>query len=507
MDLQSQSPERPAEDRPDGAIAQITAPSAATADAMTTTPAPAEPQPQRQAVGVAAALHGPIVPTMLRLGLPTLLVLVVQTLVGVAETYFVSFLGTDALAGVALVFPVLMLMQMMANGGIGGGVASAVARALGAGRRDDAKTLVWHALVLGVAFGLVFMVVALLGGPWLYRALGGTGGSLAAALTYSNAVFVGAIPLWITALLAAALRGAGNVKVPARVIFIGALILIPLSPALIFGFGPLPRLGIAGAGAAVVIYYAAASLVLIWYLLSPRATVRLALARVERRHVRAIMSVGGLSALGTVQTNLTVALVTGAVGRYGSEAIAGYGVASRLDYLLIPLLFGFGTAVVTMVGANVGAGQAGRARRIAWIGAAIGGNATGLIGVAAAVFPNAWTGIFTDDAAVLATSALYLRTVAPFYALLGVGMMLYFASQGAGRVLWPVLGGTARLLIAGAAGWIAAVWLGFGLAGLFAIVAAASVVFGLVCVAAVRSPRWGLPPQTLAGVPGSPRSQ
>jgi Na+-driven multidrug efflux pump len=93
--------------------------------------------------------------------------------------------------------------------------------------------------------------------------------------------------------------------------------------------------------------------------------------------VSAIMRVGGLSAIGTIQANLTVALVTGAVGIYGAPVTAGYGIASRLDYLLIPLLFGFGTAAVTMVGANVGAGNAARARRIAWIGAAIGGGATG----------------------------------------------------------------------------------------------------------------------------------
>jgi putative MATE family efflux protein len=463
----------------------------ATARVRPTRPVTAAPKAAPPA-GVAAALHGPIVPTMLRLGLPTLVVLVVQTLVGVAETYFVSFLGTDALAGVALVFPVLMLMQMMANGGIGGGVAAAVARALGAGRVDDARALVFHALVIGAAFGLVFMIAALAGGQLLYRALGGAGQSLAAAQTYSNVIFLGAIPLWITALLSAALRGAGNVKVPALIIFAGALVLIPLSPALIFGWGPFPRLGIAGAGTAVVIYYVAAAVLLIAYLSSGRATLRLAPSPLEGRLIGTIMSVGGLSAIGTIQANLTVALVTGAVGLYGAAAIAGYGIASRLEYLLIPLLFGFGTATVTMVGANVGAGQAQRARRVAWTGAAIGGGATGVIGLFAAVFPNAWTGLFSTDQVVLATSALYLRTVAPFYALFGAGYMLYFASQGAGRVLWPVLGGTARLILAGVFGWLAASRLSFNLFELFITVAAASVLFGAVCIAAVRAKQWGI---------------
>jgi Na+-driven multidrug efflux pump len=168
-------------------------------------------------------LSGPITPTMLRLALPTIVVLVVQTLVGVAETYFVSFLGTDALAGVALAFPVVMLMQMMSNGGIGGGVSSAVARALGANRHADADALVWHAIVLACVFGIAFMAAAILGGPILYRAMGGAGSTLTAAVTYSGVVFSGAIPIWVTALLSSALRGAGNVKVPAFVILAGAV--------------------------------------------------------------------------------------------------------------------------------------------------------------------------------------------------------------------------------------------------------------------------------------------
>ena len=151
-------------------------------------------------------LTGAILPTMLKLAIPTLIVLVVQTMVGIAETYFVSFLGTDALAGVALVFPVLMLMQMMSNGGIGGGVASAVARALGAGRKDEADALVLNALVLAVIFGAVFSAAEFLGGTALYRALGGQGATLAASLAYANTVFAGAALVWIVSLMAAALR-------------------------------------------------------------------------------------------------------------------------------------------------------------------------------------------------------------------------------------------------------------------------------------------------------------
>jgi len=452
------------------------------------TAAPLPPATARQQ----ALLNGPIVATLLRLALPTVVVMVVQTLVGVAETYFVSFLGTDALAGVALVFPVLMLMQMMSNGGIGGGVASAIARALGAGRKDEADALVLNALVLAVIFGAVFTAAELLGGQALYRSLGGRGGALAASLEYADVVFSGAILVWIVSLLAAALRGAGNTAVPAAVIFASAFVLLPLSPMLIFGWGPFPRLGVAGAGLAVVIYYLIATVVLIGYLTSARSGLRLPLdfRLIEKRLLADILRVGGLSAVGTIQANLTVILVTGAVGLFGTDAIAGYGIASRLDYILVPLLFALGTAALTMVGTNFGAGQVRRAERIAWIAALVGAGITELIGLAVAVFPQGWLTLFSTDPSVLAAGTLYLRTVGPFYGMVGLGMLLYFAGQGAGRVVWPVLAGAARLLIAGGVGWIVVADFGGGLRELFIAAAVASIAFGGITAVALRLRGW-----------------
>src|SRR5579871_1292836 len=136
-------------------------------------------------------LEAPIAPTLLRLAAPNVLVMLMQASVGLIETYFVGKLGTAALAGVALVFPVVMLMQMMSAGAMGGGIASAIARALGGGRRADADALVLHALAIAVIFGLAFMVALLGGGRWLYAAMGGNGAALDAALTYSNVVFCG----------------------------------------------------------------------------------------------------------------------------------------------------------------------------------------------------------------------------------------------------------------------------------------------------------------------------
>jgi Na+-driven multidrug efflux pump len=278
------------------------------------------------------------------------------------------------------------------------------------------------------------------------------------------------------------------VKVPALVIILGAFILLPLSPALIYGWGPIPSLGVAGGGAAVVVYYLLAAFVLMQYLRSSRSLVKLRIVPLQRRLFQDILGVGLLSAIGTVQANLTVIAVTAAVGKFGTDAIAGYSIASRLEYMQIPLIFGFGTALVTMVGMNIGAGQEARARRIAWIGAAMAFGVTESIGLAAMAFPHVWIGLFSEDPNVLSMGTQYIWTVAPFYGAVGIGLALYFASQGAKRVLFPVLAGTIRMIIAGFVGWSAVVWFGAGLSTLFQIGALAAVVYGGLTAASIL---WG----------------
>jgi len=436
-------------------------------------------------------LEGPIVSTLLRLATPNVLVMFVQASVGLIETYFVAKLGTDALAGVALVFPVLMLMQMMSAGAMGGGISSAIARALGAGRRTDADALVVHALAIAVGFGLLFMLAVLGSGRWLYSAMGGSGASLTAALTYSNVVFSAAILIWVFNSLASVIRGTGNMAVPAVITAVGAAALIPLSPCLIFGWGVFPRLGVAGGAVAVIAFYAVGSIALVAYLRAGRGLVRLSFvdARFRWPLFRDILRVGAVGALITVQTNLTIAIATGFVGRFGAAAIAGYGTASRLEYLLIPLVFGLGGPLVAIVGTNIGAGQRDRALRAAWIGAGIAAGLTEVIGLSAAAFPHAWLSLFDTDPAMLDAGSRYLYAVGPFYGLFGLGLALYFASQGAGRLSWPLIANLVRLVIAAGGGWLAMRWSG-DVSYVFVALSAALAAFGLMNAGAVASGAW-----------------
>jgi putative MATE family efflux protein len=385
----------------------------------------------------------------------------------------------------------VMLMQMMSAGAMGGGISSAIARALGARRREDADALALHALVIGSVFGVVFMALILVCGPALYSAMGGSGAALDAALTYSNVIFSGVVLLWIFNSLANVIRGTGNMAVPAAVTCIGALLLIPLSAALIFGWGPIPALGIAGGAFAFVTFYAIGSAVLALYLWTGRSVVRPSLhGRGFRWPLFSdILRVGLVAALVTVATNATIAISTGFVGQFGPAAIAGYGVGSRLEYLLVPLAFGFGGPLVALVGTNIGAGQRQRALRAAWIGAAIAAGLTEVIGLCAAAFPHAWLTLFDTDPLMLDAGSRYLRTVGPFYGLFGLGMALYFASQGAGRLKWPLLANITRLAIAAGGGWIALNASG-ELTHVFIAQSAALAAFGIINAAAVARGAW-----------------
>jgi putative MATE family efflux protein len=436
-------------------------------------------------------LEAPIAPTLLRLGAPNVLVMFAQASVGLIETYFVGRLGTDALAGVAMVFPVIMLMQMMSAGAIGGGIASAIARALGAQRRADADSLVLHALIVSLGFGIVFMLAALLGGRWLYTLMGGSGAALEAAVTYSHWVFAGAILVWLFNSLAAVIRGTGNMAVPANVTVAGVLFLIPVSPLLIFGWGPIPGMGIAGGAVALLLYYLVGTLALWIYLRSSRSLLKPKFKGVTLRWplFKDILRIGLVGSIATLSTNLSIGIATALAGHFGSGAIAGYGTASRLEYLLVPLVFGLGAPLVAMVGTCMGAGQRERAMRAAWTGAAMAFVLTELIGVAAALFPHPWLRLFGSDPAMLETGTQYLQHVGPFYGFFGVGLVLYFASQGAGRLLWPVVGNLCRLAVAGLGGWLALRW-GGQLTDVFAVQGVAMVVYGVVIASAIAGGAW-----------------
>ncbi|MBI2737348.1 MAG: MATE family efflux transporter [Rhodospirillales bacterium] len=447
----------------------------------------------RQAVPAVAArtrllLEGPIMPTMLRIATPNLAVNVILIAVTASvDAHFVGYLGLEALAGLALVFPFLMLMQQMANMAMGGAIAAAVARSLGAGRTDEARALAHHALVIAAGAASLFSAAFLLGGPALYRLLGERGPVLAAALEYSNVIFAGATAYWLLGALTSIVRGTGHAAILAWVYIAAEALHIALVPLLVFGWGPVPALGVTGAGLATVISFLASATALAIYLASGRTAITLSFAdvRLERKLFGEILKVGAPMSLAPVLNNAALATLTTFAGVLGVTSLAAFGAAVRLEYLLYPLNFSMGAAVLAMVGANVGARQFGRAARIVWIALGLSASAMACVSLIAIAAPGLWMGLFNSDPKILADGTLYLAIVGPAYPFVA-GTLLNSAFQSTRQPQWPLAAMSCRLAVVVLGGWIAVEILQTGLAGIAVVTALGLVTMGGVLIGAFR---------------------
>jgi putative MATE family efflux protein len=436
-------------------------------------------------------LLGPILPTLLRLSAPNVLAMSVAVLVGIAETWYVGQLGTIALAAMALVFPFGMLTQMMSNGAMGGGVSSAVSRALGASDLERARILAFHALVISVVAGVIYAFVFIAFGSVFYYWLGGRDEVLAEATKFSNVLFIGAVGIWVMNGLTSVVRGTGNMRVPSLVVLMTSLAQIVIGGCFGLGMGPLPRLGMAGVAGGTIVAYSAGSAFLLWYLMTGQGRLHMKLRGVKLQWplFADILKVGALACLSPLQSVLAVLVVTGLIARLGIVPLAGYSIGQRLEFLLIPIAFGIGVAAVPMVGMAIGAGNIARARQVAWTAGLVSAFNLFVVGLIVTLFPQLWAGMFTSNPAVLTAAHEYLRWAGPAFGFFGLGLTLYFASQGSGKVLGPVLASTLRLIIVVGVGtwltsWAQEPW------PFFALVSGAMVIYGLTTALSIRLTSW-----------------
>ena len=437
-------------------------------------------------------LEGPIVGTILTLAAPNVLSVVMQSLVSISDAWFVGHLGTVELAALALVFPTQMALGQMSAGAMGGGISSSVARALGSGNRAGAEAAAAHALAIALGMAALFAIVFAGFGRPIYGALGGSGRALDGAVAFANVLFIGCLAQWVANSMASVLRGTGDMKTPAYALVAAAALQIFLTGGLTLGWFGLPRLGIQGPAMAAAISFALAALWMASRLIGPKAAIRLRWPEGGFRwqSFRDILKVGLVACVVVILTNGTVLIVTGLIGRAGDAAIAGYGIGSRLEFMLVPISFGIGGALTALVGTNIGARQFARARRLAWTGALMSGGIAAAIGLVVALAPDLWLGLFTTDAGALASGRIYLGVVGPVYGFFGLAMALYFASQGTGEMVWPVIANLFRIVIAGAGALLALDVLGWGLPGLFAFVALGIVSFAGVLAFSTTRPAW-----------------
>lgn len=411
-------------------------------------------------------------------------------LVTIAETWYVGNLGLLPLAGMALVFPLVMLQQMLSAGSMGGAISSAISRALGSGDHDKAQALVLHATCIAIVIGLSFTLLFEVWGEPIFKLMGGTEEALTHCLAYARVAFLGSLSVWLTNALASVIRGSGNMKTPSVALLIASFLQVILSGILGLGWGPIPALGMQGIAGGFLIAFSASAIYFFMYLRSPRSTLQLQFNRpLSMPLFLDILKVGAMSSISSFLTVATILVLTRLISSFGPEALAGYGIGSRLEFLLVPMTFAFGVACVPMVGMALGANMFLRAKKVAWSGALMSASLIGTIGLIVTFWPMVWAGIFTANESVLAHACQYFLWVGPCYGFFAVGLCLYFASQGAGKMLGPVLAGTLRLVIVASGG----IWLtqNQGTAvQMFGLIAFGMVSYGLSTAWAVYNVSW-----------------
>ena len=437
-------------------------------------------------------LTKPIIPLLIRMSAPNTIAFFIQSLVVLTEVWFISRLGTNSLAAVALAFPLLMITQTMSGGALGGAITSAIARSMGADDIEKAERLIWHSIIISLGGAITFLILFLLFGKQLLFLLGGRGEILQESYAYCSILFFGGILLWLSGSLSAVLRGMGNMRFPATLMVITSSIQVMLSGGFILGWFGFPKLGVPGAAVAVLI---SSALMVTVILLKLRSKSIPASLRKERFQLRKILfdnifEVAIPASLSPLLVVGTILVLTGLVGRFGTEALAGYGIGSRVEFLMIPLIFGIGSAMTSIVGANIGALNIDRAEKVGILGGSTAGFVSILIGLTLAAFPEAWIQFFTDDIKAFEVTKKYIQIVGPFYIFQGIGLSLYFASQGANAMKWPTIATIARFIIACAGGGISVYWLDLGIESIFISSSAAMAIFGLMIFISIKKGAW-----------------
>ena len=437
-------------------------------------------------------LTKPIIPLLIRMSAPNTIAFFIQSLVVLTEVWFISRLGTNSLAAVALAFPLLMITQTMSGGALGGAITSAIARSMGADDIEKAERLIWHSIIISLGGAITFLILFLLFGKQLLFLLGGRGEILQESYAYCSILFFGGILLWLSGSLSAVLRGMGNMRFPATLMVITSSIQVILSGGFILGWFGFPKLGVPGAAVAVLI---SSALMVTVILLKLRSKSIPASLRKERFQLRKILfdnifEVAIPASLSPLLVVGTILVLTGLVGRFGTEALAGYGIGSRVEFLMIPLIFGIGSAMTSIVGANIGALNIDRAEKVGILGGSTAGFVSILIGLTLAAFPEAWIQFFTDDIKAFEVTKKYIQIVGPFYIFQGIGLSLYFASQGANAMKWPTIATIARFIIACAGGGVSVYWLELGIESIFISSSAAMAIFGLMIFISIKKGAW-----------------
>ncbi len=372
------------------------------------------------------------------LAVPMVLELVLESTFAVVDIWFVARLGPSAVATVGLTETYLFLLYAIAMG-LAMAVTAVVARRIGEHKREEAAVTAVQAIWIGVLASVPFAVAGIVFAQDLLRLMGADAWTLAHGYRYMQWMLGGNVVIMLLFVINAVFRGAGDAAIAMRVLWVANGLNIVLDPILIFGFGPVPALGIEGAAIATTIGRGVGVLMQLWLLFRGGRHIRVLAAQlawhgaIARNIVRT--SLGGVGQMIVGMTSWIFLMRI--LASIGSEAVAGATIALRIMMFTMMPAWGMSNAAATLVGQNLGAGEPGRAEasvwRIGWY------NMAYLVAVSVLFFamPRELVGLFSDDPAVVATGAQWLRILSYSFFVYGWWMVAVQAFNGAGDTVTP----------------------------------------------------------------------
>ncbi len=426
------------------------------------------------------------------LAIPMVLEMSLMNVSQIVDTYCVGKLGSVALAAVTMSITIRWVLHSLASGlGIGG--MAVVARRVGAQDREAAEHAVWQTILLGLTVSLVMSGLGIPLARPILLLLGADTDVLLLGTAYLRVSLGGVFTLMLVFIINSLLRGAGEARLSMNMLFLVTVVTVVLEPALIFGWGPLPPVGIVGAAWATVLGYGAGLVMQVVILLRGRGQIGINLRDLKPDFplMGQIIHIAWPSSVQMTLRSSSRMAIIGLVGAYGTLATAGYGVANRLLMFAVIPVFGLGNAAGTLVGQSLGAGKPKRAEQNAWWASAY---AAAYMAVAAApvfIFAEPLIALFDPTPQVMAFGAECIRTVVPFLIFGALGIVLARAFNGAGDTLPSMMVNLLTLWgIEVTLAYGLSRWLGMGVTGVWWGRAAATAANGLLLALWFRLGRW-----------------
>lgn len=379
-----------------------------------------------------AITSGPIWPVVLRLAWPVIVAEALHTAFHIVDTVWVGGLGTDATAALTTSMFVVWIILALASL-VNTGLTAHVSQAIGAGDRERAGAVVAQGLYLALILGGAVALVGWITAPWIFAAIGAAPAVAEIGTAYVRVLSLGSVASFLYLGAAAVMRAAGDTRTPLKIIFVSVVANAALAPLFIYTLG----LGVTGAALATLLCQAAA--VAMFARLRGSESFPFARRPLDRAVIRQLAVVGTPYCFVISLFSLVYLVFAAIAAPLGAAAMAVVGVANRLESICYLMADGFAAAAATVVGQNLGAGDARRAARGAWSATGAMAACAAVLTVVFLVFPRELFTLFTRDAATIELGATYLRILAICQIATGVEGVLAGAFAGAGDTVPPLV--------------------------------------------------------------------